>query len=470
MSSRSNPANRILSRVRKTISRFEMVQPNDGVIVAVSGGPDSTCLLHMLHALRDFFSIRLVVAHYEHGLRPTEDPVETLFVRQLARSLCLPFESEKGALSLGRGGSLEERARNARYDFLERMRRKHKARRIAMGHTLNDQAETLLMRLLRGSGPKGLGSIPPVRNSTIIRPLIETERREVEAYLESQGVAWKTDSSNLQPTYLRNKIRLELIPLLASYQPRLVKRLGQTASILRDEDACLEKIACAWVTSKVEVKPESSFLISIPSLLELPVALRRRVTRHLIGKTKRDLRRITWEHIDSVEKLLQGEKPQRSLSLPKGIIIRRTYGHLIFSTESGKREPFSYTLDGPGEHPLQEIGFLISILEGPNPGNIALGESSWIAFFDAEKLHYPLTLRSFRAGDRFVPFGMTGQKKLKDFFVDHKVPRDRRYSTPILCCDDKPIWVCGFRVDDRFKVTPRTRKVLKVTLDPFAKG
>jgi tRNA(Ile)-lysidine synthase len=415
--------------------------------------------------LRDFFSIHLVVAHYEHGLRPTEDPAETDFVQQFTASLGLAFESEKGFLSTGHRASIEERARNARYDFLRRMREKHSARRIALGHTLSDQAETLLMRLLRGSGPAGLGSIPPVRDGIFIRPLIETERREIEAYLDSQGLAWMTDSSNLQPTYLRNKIRLELIPLLENYQPRLARRLGQTAAILRDEDICLEKIADAWLTSKAEVRPEGSFRISIPSLLELPVALRRRVTRQLIGKVKKDLRRICSDHIDSVEKLLQGEKPQGCLSLPDRVEIKRAYDHLIFSAEPRrKRDPFSYNLEGPGKHPLEEIGRTISILEMPNSKDFPLEESPWTAFLDAEKLHYPLTVRSFRPGDRFVPLGMTGHKKLKDFFADLKIPRDQRYSTPILCCENSPVWICGFRIDDRFKVTGETKRVLRVTL------
>jgi len=469
MTSKMNLAKQTLARVRETISHLEMIQRNDRVIVAVSGGADSISLLHLLYSLRDFFSIHLVVAHFEHGLRPTEDPAETGFVQQFAASLGLPFESEKGSLSIGRGASIEERARNARYDFLERMRGKHNAQRIALGHTLNDQAETLLMRLLRGSGPAGLGSIPPVRNSTIIRPLIETERREIEAYLDSQGLAWKTDSSNLQPTYLRNRIRLELIPLLENYQPRLVKLLGQTTAILRDENACLEKIADAWLTSKVEMKPEGSFRISIPSLFELPIALRRRVTRQLIGKVKKDLRRISSDHIESAEKLMRGEKPQGSLSLPNSVKIKRAYDHLIFSAEPGRKlDSFSYNLGGPGEHQLEEIGLLISLFEMPNSMGLPLEGSPWTAFLDAEKVHYPLTVRSFRPGDRFVPLGMTGHKKLKDFFVDLKIPRDQRYSTPILCCDNIPVWVCGFRIDDRFKVTPETKRLMRVMLNPVS--
>ena len=467
MSPRVNDAKQTLARVRKTISRFRMIQPNDRVIVAVSGGRDSVCLLHVLHCLRDFFPVRLVVAHYEHGLRPMEDAAETDFVQQFAASLGLPFESEKGALSIGREASIEERARDARYAFFEKVRLKHEAQKIALGHHLNDQAETILMRLLRGSGPSGLTGIPPCRDGTIIRPLLEIDRLQIDRYLEARQLAYVTDTSNLRATYLRNKIRLQLMPLLENYQPQVVRLLGQTAKILREEDAYLEKIVEAWLTGRIETKPGVSFRISISSLLELPIALRRRVTRQLIGKVKKDLRRISWDHIESVQELVNAEKPQSSLGLPGGIQIKRTYDQLVFSAETkGKLRPFSFLLDGPGKYSFEEIGRTISVEEMPNRRDLDFGHSPWTAFLDLEKLRYPLTLRSLRPGDRFVPLGMTGHKKLKDFFVDLKIPRDQRYSTPILCCDNSLIWVCGFRIDDRFKVTPETKRVMRVTLDP----
>jgi tRNA(Ile)-lysidine synthase len=172
------------------------------------------------------------------------------------------------------------------------------------------------------------------------------------------------------------------------------------------------------------MKPEGSFRISIPSLFELPIALRRRVIRQLIGKVKKDLRRISSDHIESAEKLMRGENPHGSLTLPNSVKIKRAYDHLIFSAEPGRKlESFSYNLDGPGEHQLEEIGRLVSIFEMPNSREFPLEGSPWTAFLDAEKVHYPLTLRSFRPGDRFVPLGMTGHKKLKDFFVDLKIPR-----------------------------------------------
>jgi tRNA(Ile)-lysidine synthase len=457
---------RTVKKVRETISRYDMIHQGDTVVVGVSGGPDSVCLLDILHEFADELKISLIVSHYNHGLRPAEDKSETLFVRELAKNLSLPSVTGKAPPSLRkRTASIEEWARDARYHFLEKVRVKHRAQKIALGHNLNDQAETIIMRLLRGSGPSGLTGIPPCRDRTIIRPLIEVERREIERYLKARRLSYVTDSSNLKTDYLRNKIRLELMPLLEQHQPQLAHLLGQTADILREEDAYLERISEAWLSKEAELDPDNSFQVPISSFLKLPIALRRRVTRQSIGKVKQDLRRITWDHVESILRLARSEKPQASIHLPGRLNVKRTYDHLIVSSGEGRRSPpFSYTLHAPGVCRIEEIGRTISITELKNRKGLNLGESPYTAFLDADKVSYPLKVRSFRPGDRFVPFGMTGQKKLKNFFVDLKVPTKMRYSTPILCCDDTIVWVSGLRIDDRFKVTPETKRVLKITL------
>ena len=446
-----------------------MISEGDSVIVAVSGGPDSVCLLHILHQLKSAFNIRLVVAHFDHGLRPAEDEHETAFVRSLAQTLNLPFETTKGRLLEKKTqGSREEEARNARYAFLERARKKHKAQKIALGHNLNDQAETVLMRLLRGSGPSGLTGIPPCRDGSIIRPLIEIERTEIENYLRAKKLASVTDSSNLKTDYLRNKIRLRLMPLLEEQQPQLAHLLGQTAEILRDEDSYLTQIAEAWLTGNLQISPQHGGMsVPLPSFLPLPVALRRRVIRNAIGKVKKDLRRITWDHIEAVRRLADAEKPQAALNLPGRLTVKRTYDQLTFSASTKKKPlPFRYTFDGPGTYDLREIGRHLSIEEIRNRKGLRLRGSAWTAFVDADKLRFPLTLRTFKAGDRFIPFGMKGHKKLKDFFVDLKVPLDERYSTPLLYCGGTPVWVCGLRMDERFKVSPETKRVMKLVFSP----
>jgi tRNA(Ile)-lysidine synthase len=455
-----------LRKIKRTIARHQMVSDGDRVVVAVSGGPDSVCLLRALHELKDELSIHIVVAHFDHGLRPAEDDAETDLVRRMAESLQLPFETAKGRLLVNKTrGSGEEAARTARYAFLEKARKRHKAQKIALGHNLNDQAETVLMRLLRGSGPSGLTGIPPCRDGSIIRPLIEIDRSEIESYLKARKIASVTDSSNLKKDHLRNKIRLDIMPLLKEQQPRLTVLLAQTAEILRDEDDYLREIAEAWLAANMEPSPGKGLSLPISPFLGLPVALRRRVIRSAIGTVKKDLRRISWGHTEAIQRLAQAEKPQATLKLPGRLNVKRTYDRLIFSTSLKKDvQPFHYSFKGTGTYDLKEIGRSLSVEEITNRKGLRLRGSRWTALFDAGKVHFPLTLRTFKGGDRFIPFGMKGHKKLKDFFVDLKVPLEQRRSTAILCSGDALVWVCGLRIDDRFKVRPETRGILKVTL------
>ena len=461
-----DPIKETINKIRKTIFRHSMIDPGDLCIVAVSGGLDSVCLLDILHKLKDELEIKLVVAHFDHGLREGEDEAETQFVQRLASSMNLPFETEK-ASSIIEGGtaSVEEKARNARYAFLEGLTDRFHAQKIAVGHNLNDQAETVLMRILRGSGPSGLAGIPPCRENTIIRPLIETKREEIESYLKARDLSYVIDSSNLQTSYLRNRIRLELMPLLLEYQPRLVEHLGQLADILRDENRYLEAQAEDWVIREAELGPEGDISIPIPPFINLPQPLRNRVSRQILKKIGKNLRRIDYGHIESVYELARSKKPHGILDLPNGMTVKRTYPRLAFRVGAEQKpNEFHYLLEGYGTYPLKEIGRSICLEEVGPDVDLNVEDHEWTAYLDAGKLQFPLVLRNFRPGDRFVPLGMTGHKKIKDFFIDNKIPSEMRVLIPILVNQDIPVWICGHRIDDRHKVTSKTKRVMKVTI------
>lgn len=454
-----------LEKVRKTIAGYGMIQPGEKVIVAVSGGPDSVCLLHVLDLLREELQMKLVVAHFNHGLRPQEDESETRLVRSLAASLNLPFETEKSGIDLRAVASLEEAAREARYSFLERVRSRHEGRKIAVAHNRNDQAETFLMRLLRGSGPSGLSAIPPMRDGVIIRPLIEVERSEVEAYLKAHGLSHATDSSNAHTAHLRNRVRLELIPLLIEVQPRLLERLAETATLLREEGELLDALAAEWMEREAEATPQGEITVALAPFLSLPGAMRRRVTRCIFRTVKGDLRRIGRVHIRSVEDLAKSTKANGSLDLPDRMRVVRVYDRLCFTLRPDKRTPgFSYLVERPGTLYLGEIDMTLTLAERKSSQKVTGTASVWTALLDADKVHFPLLIRNFKPGDRFIPLGMKGHKKLKDFFVDMKVPLSGRRSTPLLCQGDIPIWVGGLRIDERFKVTPTTQRILETSL------
>jgi len=461
-----------INKANQTINRYHMLRQGDRVVVAVSGGPDSVCLLDILNSLKDDLGIELIVAHLDHGLRPGEDEPETRFVEALAGSLDLPFKAGKAGPGIKQGrGSLEERARHARYEFLEKVKSSFSAQKIAVGHNLNDQAETILMRLLRGSGPSGLAGIPPIRDEKIIRPLIELTCSEIAVYLEQRGLAYMTDSSNLETRYLRNKIRLELLPELKKYQPRIVELLGQTGEIMRRDNEWLEAEAGTWVEKHAEITNNGQIQVHLPSFRELPEGLQNRIIRDILRITGKGLRRVSSRHIEAIHHAAMEGKAQSVFNLPNNIVVKKVYERLVFSVmkQTGPME-FRYLLDRPGTFHLDAPGYDISLRQIKKNALHDMKASPWTVFMNADLLDFPLLIRNSRPGDRFVPLGMNGHKKIKDLFIDLKVPSEERKRIPVLINKKTLIWVCGFRIDDRYKITPQTRNILIVSLKKSQAG
>jgi tRNA(Ile)-lysidine synthase len=462
-----DPANRIVRKVEITVSRYHMVARGDRVVVAVSGGADSACLLDVLHRLEGALDMTLTVAHFDHGLRPEADNYETEFVRDLAASLHLNVVVKKADPPLDPGSaSLEEKARELRYGFLREVKEGCGAQNIATGHTLNDQAETVLMRLLRGSGPAGLSGIRPVRRNGIIRPLIELTREEILSYLRQRQLEYVTDASNFEPTYLRNRIRLNLLPQLKTYQPRIIEILGRTADIARADNRWLDEQAKTWISEWGEMSSDGAIL-PISGFSELPEALKNHVVREALKITTGSLRRIGLAHIEAIKRLTSSGRPQARVTLPDGLLIRRVYGRIIFSKGgSPPADTYRCFIERTGTFHIDALGCTLTLEEMETGSSLQdLEAGPWTASLDADRIVFPLMLRNFRPGDRFIPLGMKGHKKLKDFFVDMKIPSDARSRIPVLAQGDQLVWVCGLRMDDRFKVTPSTRRVLKIAFD-----
>lgn len=464
-------AERLVGKVRATIEGYEMADPGERIIVAVSGGPDSVCLLDVLHRLSQTLDVALSIAHFEHGLRPGEDEAETSFVASLAKGYGIPFETARAEDLYPEIPSLEERARKARYRFLEEVRSRLCAQKIALGHHLDDQAETVLMRLMRGSGPSGLGGILPCRDGTFIRPMIRVSREEIEAYLREKNLAYVTDLSNFDQRRTRNWVRHELIPRIKSRQPRAVEILGRTAEILAGDEECLALQARAWVSETANRGTPGAVEIPVGALCRLHKAVSSRVIRHLLEEIRGDLRRVSFRHIRAALSMAEGPRPQARIDLPDGLVVERVYEKLVFRVNAGARpRDYAYVLKGPGTYPL-DVPRCTLVLEEFDRDRIAEPEEQGgTAFMDAEALTYPLVARSFRPGDRFIPLGMGGHKKVKAFFGDLKVPSGLRRRIPILTSRDRPVWVCGFRIDDRVKVRPSTRRVIKGTFAVWDSG
>jgi len=334
-----------------------------------------------------------------------------------------------------------------------------------MGHNLNDQAETVIMRVLRGSGSSGLAGIPPFRDNTIIRPLIRIRRDEIETYLKNHELSFITDSSNFEPKYFRNRIRLEILPLMLKYQPRLIENLGQLSELLRGESDYLASVAENWIKEEAERRDDNEILIPVSSFIKLDPPVRNLVTRQALSGIRKGLRRIEKVHIESVSRLACGKRPQAIINLPGGLIVKKIYDRLIFSTSGGKKmRGFHYSLKGPGKFFLKRINRWICIKEIREGVDLDGTLPPDTAYIDSGRISFPLLARNSKPGDRFIPLGMNGSKKIKDFFIDQKIPSETRSRIPILVNGDMPVWVCGYRIDDRFKVTTSTKNILKVTV------
>jgi tRNA(Ile)-lysidine synthase len=454
----------IIKKVKATISRYHMIRQGERIIVGVSGGPDSVCLLHILNTLREDIGMELIVAHFDHGLRPNDDQDESRFVEALAESLGLAWETKRAYHLEPAMSSLEERARDSRYAFFREVRDLHDAHKIAIGHNLDDQAETILLRLLRGSGATGLAGIPPCRDGIIIRPLIDLPRDDILRFLEEKRCHYHMDSSNLEKRYLRNRIRLELLPIMQRYQPRILSILSHTADTLREDDRFLSRQAQDWLRSKSATRTDGEIKIPLAPLLDLSPALRGRVLRQAIFWISGNLRRLDRRHVASLTGILFSQRPQVSISLPRGLVARKSYDSLIISSGKGKEQTnFLYSLPGPGGYDIPEVGACILLEEMDSAGVINKESSPLAALFDLDRVDYPLTVRNFRTGDRFFPLGMAGRKKLKDLFIDLKIPFELRRKIPLLISSERLMWVCGIRIDERFKVTSGTTRRLRVS-------
>ncbi|ADL08812.1 tRNA lysidine(34) synthetase TilS [Thermosediminibacter oceani] len=453
----------IISVFKDTVDKYGMLQKGDKVLVGVSGGPDSVCLLHLLLRHREEFGISLAVAHLNHCFRGQESDEDETFVRDLAGQWGLPFYGEKvdvPAYIKKTGLSPEDAARRVRYAFFERVRRETGAGKVALAHNSNDREETVLMNIFRGTGLEGLVGIEAVRDH-YIRPLIEVERDSIEDYLKREGIPYRIDSTNLQTFYYRNKLRLELIPLIKrEYCPHLsaaLKRLSEIASV---DISLLGKLTDEAFARVVRAMPDG-VMIDTKKFNELHEALKYRVVRKAVERILGDLRDFEYRHARMTVEFI-AEKPTGSrLDLPGGLTGVKSYEcFYIYRGDPPVAADFYYELPVPGKIDVPEAGVTITSRIVERDVYTSFKTSPLKAYLDYDKIKGNLAVRKRRPGDRFIPFGSRFSKKLQDFFVDNKVPAGERDRVPIVVAGDRILWVGGMRIDDRFKVTGDTKKIL----------
>lgn len=472
----------IVRTVRSTILKRKMFGPDAHVLAACSGGPDSMALVAILRELRATIPFRLGVAHFNHKLREEAGEDEAL-VRDMSRRWGLPFVAGEGdvrSYAVRRRLNLEEAARTLRYEFLRKAAEHAGAGYVATGHTMNDQAETVLMRLMRGTGLTGLGGIAPVSGEAppiVVRPLIDVRRSEIEGYLTDKRIPFRDDETNLDRRYLRNRIRLDLLPTLArNYEPRVVEHLASLAELAGEDEELLAGFI-AEVADEFILRTGPRISLDARSLALMPTALARRVARTFVEKVKGDLRTVTFADVGALLEL----GPGKEMTIKKGLTFVRERG-LVFRKPPRSRaakicatwEGASIFGFGTGKGRLVFRGRVIdSGFERLKPALgrasepvldrldelLEVGDDRTRAFFDHDKLRFPLVVRTRRPGDAYRPLGAPGRKKLKEILRAKGVWAGERDALPVFFSGEDIIWVPGLPVAEKYKIDRRTKSV-----------
>src|ERR1044071_3459933 len=444
----------------------------DRLLVAVSGGPDSVSLLHLLCEFKNEWDLHLEVAHLQHGIRGDAAQQDAMFVKRLAEELKLPFHMRAVDLPRLRSakgrGNLEALARAERYRFFAELITSRNLSKVATAHTQDDQAETVLMWFLRGAGLRGLGGMASLQqvhipsetpsSVTAVRPLLNISKAEILQYLTTRKFTYRTDESNQDTAYLRNWIRLELLPKIRAHSGQgFSARLSQLAGLVRDEDALLDSLT---VSAYGSVSADGDLLRS--ALLNQPEALQRRILRHWIEQARGHLRGIDFIHIEGLLRLIDKGPAQSKLSIPGGWEFVCEYDRLRLGKTSRGAHRVCYSYELKIGTPLRireaKSELYAEVLSAAARFPTDLTE----ALFDASCLIEPLLVRNFRQGDRFKPLGVPGHKKLKDLFIEHKIPLSIRATLPLLVMGQEILWIPGYGRSESALVRERTERVVHI--------
>ncbi|MBW4084902.1 tRNA lysidine(34) synthetase TilS [Paenibacillus sp. S150] len=471
----------LVESVMESAAEHGLWSPHDTIVVAVSGGPDSVALLHILHEIAlNRMPLTLICAHVNHGFR-AESAEEAEAVRVLAGNLGIPFElAEFDIPSLVKESGLgpEGAARQKRYQFLIDTAHRYAARSVALAHHADDQAETVLMRMLRGSGPSGLAGMRWKRTQNkveLIRPFLRINKTALVGLCRQEGLSYAEDASNLTTEYRRNAVRLELIPALEAYNPKVKQSLLQLSEIVQAEDEFMEA-AAEKCFDEVVLVDTGKCTMQRASFAAVPSALQRRLIKLILNYLSADSSSLDFPKIEAVRRgTLQEHPTVWSLNLGGGLVCTRQYDTIVFLSKPPKQQlSYTYRLSLP--HPcieLKEIGKVLtmSVLERENFSVLGEDSGKMLAWFDRSELVLPLTIRSRLPGDTIRVMGLNGSKKVKDIYIDDKIPSSERSAIPLVCDGlGNIVWIPGVRRSMHAAVGRHTASVLLLTLENMEKS
>lgn len=481
----------MINKVLNYIIENKMITKGDKVLIALSGGPDSVAMVHILYSLQNKLGFSCYAAHVNHCLRGEEADKDEVYASELCQRLNIPFYSKRidiKALAKERGISHEMAGREARYEFFNNLRVKLNLDKIALAHNANDQAETILMRIMRGTGLEGLGGIQAVREGGIIRPILSITREEIEEYCSTNSLEPRVDKTNLQEIYTRNKIRLKLIPYMReNFNEEIISALWRLGEIVEADNE--------YIRGEVEKKykelsrEEGGRVFLSPETFKLHISLLRRLIKKACGSVKGNELNINKQHIDAIIEL-QRLGTGKAITLPEGIRAINEYGEIYFTRLEDKHRDNHNRKDKKGDksqscnelilkrediiNNLQstelyyysqrfDVALILKLIEKQSSVNPKSSRN--MKYFDYDKINGDINLRSRREGDKFNPLGMKGSKKLKDIFIDLKIPREKREDLPLLCFGEDIAWIVGYKISDKYKVDENTKRILQINIE-----
>jgi len=458
-------------KVLSVIKQYNLILEDDNIVVGVSGGPDSMALLYILLEIKDLIPFNIYIAHVNHGVRGEDAKGDQLFVEKISKELNIPYYTKNvDMIQYGKEKKIssEEAGRELRYGFFREILQSYGGGKIAVAHNMNDQAETLLMRFIRGTGIDGLKGMGFIVED-IIRPILGINRREIEDYIKSNNIETVLDKTNLMPIYSRNKVRLELIPYIEeNFNPNIINTLWRMSKVSCVDSKFLEEYSRGKFNIIVKKQDNDSIILDRRKFFNEDKAIQQRIIRICILNVNGSLQGISEVQISGILNLFLLSETGKSVDLSNDIVAKTNYDEIIIEKRNRNEiDKFIYTLNLSSVNDFRDLGYSFKAEVFSMDESFIMGNDHNTKYFDLDKVDGDLKIRNRLDGDKFIPFGMKGTKKLKDYFIDEKVSKDLRDNIPLIIDNNNIIWVVGYRTNDLYKVTKNTKRILSISYKKY---